>query len=189
MFVQYGQFLVESCPDPDQQNLNIWRSRPQSTHRVAIADFWRTSHRWWGWGGVDAHPSQPNTITYKVAVYAPAERADTLPLFLLYPYMYSVVQTRSWSRRQGGCSSFPHSFPSSPSSFHFISSLFSYFISIPICPLWSKLDPDKEDVPHLDEDGLVGDADGALLLEVAGRLHKSSLLARGIQCFMVNNWY
>jgi hypothetical protein len=27
------------------------------------------------------------TITYKVAVYAPAERADTLPLFHLYPYV------------------------------------------------------------------------------------------------------
>jgi hypothetical protein len=26
-----------------------------------------------------------------VVVYAPAEIADTLPLFLLYPYMYSVV--------------------------------------------------------------------------------------------------
>ncbi len=33
------------------------------------------------------------TITYKVAVLAPAERADTLPLFHLYPYMYSVVAT------------------------------------------------------------------------------------------------
>jgi hypothetical protein len=32
-----------------------------------------------------------NTITYKVVVYAPAERAVTLPLFLLFPYMYSVV--------------------------------------------------------------------------------------------------
>ncbi len=31
-----------------------------------------------------------STITCKVVVYAPAERADTLPLFLLYPYMYSV---------------------------------------------------------------------------------------------------
>jgi hypothetical protein len=30
-------------------------------------------------------PFQPITITYKVAVYAPAERADTLPLFHLYP--------------------------------------------------------------------------------------------------------
>jgi hypothetical protein len=28
----------------------------------------------------------------KVVVYAPAERADTLLLFLLYPYMYSVVR-------------------------------------------------------------------------------------------------
>jgi hypothetical protein len=31
-----------------------------------------------------------NTIMYKVVVYAPAERADTLPLFLLYPYISSV---------------------------------------------------------------------------------------------------
>ncbi len=32
------------------------------------------------------------TITYKVAVYAPAEQTDTLPLFHLYPYIpYSVV--------------------------------------------------------------------------------------------------
>jgi hypothetical protein len=30
---------------------------------------------------------------YKVVMYAPAERADTLPLFLLYPYMYSVLVT------------------------------------------------------------------------------------------------
>jgi hypothetical protein len=30
------------------------------------------------------------TITYKVAVYTTDERADTLPLFHLYPYMYSV---------------------------------------------------------------------------------------------------
>jgi hypothetical protein len=31
------------------------------------------------------------TVTYKVVVYALAERTDRLPLFLLYPYMYSVV--------------------------------------------------------------------------------------------------
>jgi hypothetical protein len=31
----------------------------------------------------------------KVVVYAPAERAVTLPLFLLYPYMYSVQVTFS----------------------------------------------------------------------------------------------
>jgi hypothetical protein len=33
------------------------------------------------------------TITSKVAVYAPAEWADTLTLFHLYQYMYSVVHT------------------------------------------------------------------------------------------------
>ncbi len=31
-----------------------------------------------------------STITYKLVVYTLAERADILPLFLLYPYMYSV---------------------------------------------------------------------------------------------------
>jgi hypothetical protein len=30
---------------------------------------------------------------YKVVVYAPAERADTLPVLLLYPCMFSVVST------------------------------------------------------------------------------------------------
>ncbi len=35
-----------------------------------------------------------------VVVYAPAERALTLPLFLLYPYMYSVVY--SHQRRAAG---------------------------------------------------------------------------------------
>ncbi len=49
-----------------------------------------------GEGGVHAPPpfTLP-TITSKVAVYAPAEcKADTLPLFLLYPYMNSVVSAR-----------------------------------------------------------------------------------------------
>ncbi len=31
------------------------------------------------------------TITYKVALYDPAERADTLPLFNLYPYVLLLV--------------------------------------------------------------------------------------------------
>ncbi len=31
-----------------------------------------------------------STITYNVVVYAPADRVDTLPLFLIYPYRYSV---------------------------------------------------------------------------------------------------
>jgi hypothetical protein len=45
-----------------------------------------------GWG-VHAHPFSISTITYKVVMYAPAERADTLPIFLLYSYMYSVGGT------------------------------------------------------------------------------------------------
>ncbi len=35
----------------------------------------------------------PFSISTKVVVYASAKRADTLPLFLLYPYMYSVDMT------------------------------------------------------------------------------------------------
>ncbi len=34
-----------------------------------------------------------STITYKVVVYAPTERADKLPLFLLYSYMYSEMSS------------------------------------------------------------------------------------------------
>jgi hypothetical protein len=40
-----------------------------------------------------ARPPPPfilSTITSKDVVYALAERTDTLPLFLLYPYMYFV---------------------------------------------------------------------------------------------------
>jgi hypothetical protein len=36
---------------------------------------------------------QPIIITYKVAVYAPAEWTDALAVFHLYQYMYSVVHT------------------------------------------------------------------------------------------------
>jgi hypothetical protein len=46
------------------------------------------------WEGVHADPFHYiYHHVYKVAVYATAERADTLPLFLLCPYMYSVVRT------------------------------------------------------------------------------------------------
>jgi hypothetical protein len=48
-------------------------------------------------GGCTARPPPFNIlfISYKVAVYAPAERAVTLTLFHLYPYMYSVVSSYS----------------------------------------------------------------------------------------------
>jgi hypothetical protein len=49
-------------------------------------------------GGVHGTARPPSftisTIEYKAVVYAAAERADTLPLYLfytLYPYIYSVV--------------------------------------------------------------------------------------------------
>ncbi len=38
-----------------------------------------------GGGGARSPPFTISTITYKVEVYDSAERADTLPLFLLYP--------------------------------------------------------------------------------------------------------
>ncbi len=41
-------------------------------------------------GGARPPPFTVSTIMSKVVVYAPAQRAETLPLFLLYPYMYSV---------------------------------------------------------------------------------------------------
>jgi hypothetical protein len=45
-------------------------------------------------GGRGCTPTSFHYI-YKVVVYAPAERADTFHLFLLYPYMYSVALTLS----------------------------------------------------------------------------------------------
>ncbi len=42
-------------------------------------------------GGARPPPFTLSTIMSKVVVYTPAEMADTLPLFLLYPYMNSVV--------------------------------------------------------------------------------------------------
>jgi hypothetical protein len=44
-------------------------------------------------GGASPLPFTTFTINSKVAVYAPAEWADTVTLFHLYQYMYSVVQT------------------------------------------------------------------------------------------------
>jgi hypothetical protein len=44
--------------------------------------------------GSSPPPFTISTITYKVVVYAPADRADILSLFLLYPYMYSLVHVR-----------------------------------------------------------------------------------------------
>jgi hypothetical protein len=87
-----------------------------SSHRqegfiVYIIGYFKVRHTEWQWptsgvhsikmeksaqlvrvGGARPSPFILVTITYKVAVYAATERADTLPLFHLYPYMYSVVR-------------------------------------------------------------------------------------------------
>jgi hypothetical protein len=45
-----------------------------------------------GEGGVHA-PFTISTITFEVVVFTPVERADTLSLFLLYPYIFFVPQS------------------------------------------------------------------------------------------------
>jgi hypothetical protein len=63
-----------------------------------MATFWRTFHHDGKIslvmvGGARALPSFTlSTIMSKVVVYVPDERADTLPIFLLYPYMCSVIR-------------------------------------------------------------------------------------------------
>ena len=62
----------------------------QSTHRGAIANFWRAFYDDGkiSPAGEDGGERTPHftvvTIMSEVAVYAPAERADTLPVFHLY---------------------------------------------------------------------------------------------------------
>jgi hypothetical protein len=79
----------------------------QSTNRVATAAFWCTFHHDGKispageveGGGAFPSPFTIFTITYKVAMYAPAERADTLPLFHLYPICtlwYTTVQRKTF---------------------------------------------------------------------------------------------
>ncbi len=52
--------------------------------------YWRSCICFWTHLVCPRFPFTLSTITYKVVVYAPAERADTHPLFLLYPCMCSV---------------------------------------------------------------------------------------------------
>jgi hypothetical protein len=61
---------------------------------MAMASFWRTfimRVKSAQAGEVrGARPLPISTITYKVVMHAPAERADAHLLYLLYPYMCSV---------------------------------------------------------------------------------------------------
>jgi len=56
-----------------------------------------------GGGGGTPSPVTLSTIMSKVVVYAPAGRADTFPLFLLYPFMYSVVETSKILNNEHTC--------------------------------------------------------------------------------------
>jgi hypothetical protein len=86
-----------------QWSLKLWNRYylcllTQSKHRKAMTTFWRTFHHdgkispaWRGWRFArHVHPFHYifYHVWYKDIVYAPAERADTLSLFLLYPCMY-----------------------------------------------------------------------------------------------------
>jgi hypothetical protein len=56
-------------------------------------------------GGARPTPLITSTLTSKVAVYAPAEWADTPTLFHLYQYMYSVgicILSWGWGGGEGG---------------------------------------------------------------------------------------
>jgi hypothetical protein len=76
----------------------------QSTHRLAIADFWHSSHHdgkislAGEGGGYMPALFQTIIIMYKVAVYAPAERADTFTLFPLSPSFLLVPVKRVGNR-------------------------------------------------------------------------------------------
>ncbi len=73
--------------------------RPQSTHRVEMAAFWRTFHHdgkispgCWGWG-VHAHPLSlylPSRTKLQCTLQLRGQ-IHTSYFFHLYPYMYSVV--------------------------------------------------------------------------------------------------
>ncbi len=55
-----------------------------------------------GVGGARPSPFTLSTITSKVVVYVPAEWADTLPLFLLYPYNRAYMYTAVGAASKGG---------------------------------------------------------------------------------------
>jgi hypothetical protein len=59
-----------------------------------------------GGGCTRPPPFTPSTITSKVVVYAPAERADTLLLFLLYRILFCFVFERHRYEKRDGSSAY-----------------------------------------------------------------------------------
>ncbi len=62
---------IQTQLHPNQTASSPFKTKvsPQNTHRVAIDDFWRTSHHdeiispgWWVWGGCTPTPFQPITM-------------------------------------------------------------------------------------------------------------------------------
>ncbi len=68
-----------------------WQRPFSGVHSVMMEELDQTGEC----GGARPPPFTIVTITYKVPVYAPAEWADSLTLFYLYQYMYSVDQTKT----------------------------------------------------------------------------------------------
>jgi hypothetical protein len=64
-----------------------WQRSPSGVHAIIMEKIAQAGDC----GGARPPPFTLSAITYKVLVYALAESGDTLPLFLLYPYMFSVV--------------------------------------------------------------------------------------------------
>ncbi len=75
------------CADPRVHT--EWQWSLSSVHSIMME---KSAQPGEGWGALPL-PFTKSTITYKVVVDAPAEKADTLILFLLNSYTYSVVQT------------------------------------------------------------------------------------------------
>ncbi len=82
--LNYGDILSELCP----HRVHTECQWPLSgVHSIMMEKSVQPGEGW----GVRPSPFIISTITYKVVVYSPDEKPGTLPLFLLYPFTYSVV--------------------------------------------------------------------------------------------------
>jgi hypothetical protein len=84
----YGMELMAGCAGRPGHRVNTRVQWPLSdVHSTVMINSFQAD----GGGRGCMPPSFTlSTITYKVVVSAPSERGDTLSLFLLYSYMYSV---------------------------------------------------------------------------------------------------